>query len=205
MKNLIYWGLEVISNFGNSTLRGLMFAKHYPRIAILVCSILLISACSPSATQSAENDAMSVSPTEASIDTDAAASESGAIDACALLTQADAENALGKSTGPAIPSDLPPVYSCSYETSDFDVVEIVVVVYNDAAQAQAGYAMAIEINGYPELNGIGERAYNAQPFFDVNFLSGNLEVSIDILDSSNNETQLQKATELAQIVFSRLP
>lgn len=87
----------------------------------------------------------------------------GAIDACSLVTQAKAESLLEKSTGPGVPEITPPFFSCSYETSDFDIVRVVVVVYEDASQAMAAYEMAIEINGYAELSDLEVRAYNAQP------------------------------------------
>ena len=170
--------------------------------------ILVLAACAPTASSISAPEVVveaTAAPTEGIQGTNVAAPSNGVMDACALITQAEAEQALGKATSGPEPGDTPPVYSCSYETSDFDLVQIVVVVYDDNTQAQAAYQMAIDFNGYPEISGMGERAYNAWPIFDVNVLSGNIEFSIDISDSTDQEAQLQNAIELAQVVLSRLP
>ncbi len=129
----------------------------------------------------------------------------GGIDACALITQEEAELVLGASTGSAQPDNNPPLYSCSYETSNYASVQIILVMYEDNAQALEAYQMAIDINGYSELNGLGDRAYNAQPILDVDVLSGRYELSIDISDSSDDAAQLQNAITLAEKALGRLP
>lgn len=192
-----------------------MIVKYRHLIAPVTFAMLALLACSPSATEDGQepppqeplviDEATSSSPTGESAETSGVPSSGGAIDACVLITQAEAEAVLGEATGPGQRDDAPPIYSCSYQTSDFDVVSVVVLVYDDNLQAQAGYQMAIDINAYPEITGVGDRAYNAQPIFDVNVLSGNVEVSVDISDATDDATQLRKSIDLARLVLNRLP
>jgi hypothetical protein len=171
---------------------------------VLICAVLIfLAACSPVTQAPASGGAVDVQQTQAS--SNAESQLGSGIDACALLTKADAEAALGKETDAGTPGDVPPLYSCSYETGELDIVHLIVVVYNSPAQAEAAFDMAIEINGYPEILNFGERMYNAQPIFDVNFLHNNLEISIDISDSTELESQLQRSLELARLVLARLP
>jgi hypothetical protein len=174
------------------------------------CAVMLIlAACAPARQPTSAPEvvveATAANPTEGAVEVATESPVNGEMDACALITQAEAEQTLGKATGPGQPEVTPPIYACSYETSDFDLVQIVVVIYDDNTQAQDAYQMAIDINGYPELSDLGDRAYNAQPIFDVNVLRGNLEISIDVSDSSDDQAQLQKAIDLARLVLIRLP
>ena len=176
--------------------------------SLIFFSVLVLTACAPTETTSTEPADTTQQPitiVEAtSSETGATVSADGTIDACSLITQAEAEGILGEATTGGQRDDSPPLYSCYYETANFDVVQVVVVIYDDSNQAQAAYEMAVEINGYPEISGLADRAYNAQPIFDVNFLTGNLEVSIDISDSTDKSVQLENSIELAQLVLSRL-
>ena len=179
--------------------------RKYIAFSIL---ILVLATCAPDTSSISAPEVgaeATASPTEGSQETQAPAPSNSVMDPCALITQAEAEQALGKETSGPEPGDTPPVYSCSYETSDFDLIQVVVVVYDDNTQAQTAYQMAIDFNGYSEISGLGDRAYNAQPIFDVNVLKGNVELSIDISDSTDEATQLQNSIELAQIALSRLP
>lgn len=182
------------------------------KLSLFPLLALFLAACAPTAPTSSPTvasevieQATAVSPTESVQESGGIVSANGGLDACALITQSEAEQVLGTSTGAGEPEDTPPIYSCSYETDNFDLVQVVVVVYEDNAQALDAYQMAIDINGYPELSGLGDRAYNAQPIFDVNVLKGNVEISIDISDSSDDVTQLENAIALAQVALTRLP
>ena len=127
--------------------------------------------------------------------------DGGAVDACSLMTQADAEEALGAGVGAGEPEDFPPVFGCRYETGDFDTAIVSILIYDDASQAEAGYQLAIDINDYEEIDGIGERAYFALGF-GITALSDRYEVSVDVIGPDDDE-ELEK--ELAQTVIGRLP
>jgi hypothetical protein len=171
--------------------------------------VLGLAACAPANTPPSAPEvvveATAASQAQGEAEASTAAPSTSGMDACALITQAEAEQALGKATGAGVPEITPPIYSCSYETSDFDLVQVIVVIYDDSTQAQGAYQMAIDFNAYPEITDLGDRAYNAQPIFDINVLKDNYEVSIDISDSSDDQAQLQKAIELARLALGRLP
>ena len=127
------------------------------------------------------------------------------IDVCALVTQEEAEAAIGSPVGEPVEENVPPIYSCSYDTEGFDGVSVIVVEYADAAQAEAAFQMAIDINDYQEVTGIGDRAYRSYPIFDLNVLTGRYELSVDVTDGTDEEDQYQKASELAGQALSRMP
>ena len=127
------------------------------------------------------------------------------IDVCALVTQEEAGAAIGSPVGEPVEENVPPIYSCSYDTPGFDGVSVIVVEYADAAQAEAAFQMAIDINDYEEVTGVGDRAYRSYPIFDLNVLTGRYELSVDVTDSSEEEQQYQKASELAEKALSRMP
>ena len=128
--------------------------------------------------------------------------ESARIDACALLTQDEADAVLGAATREPVRGDTPPVNSCAYQTEDFDGVSVTVVTYEDKAEAERAYQTAIDINDYPEIESLGDRAYNAQPIGDVTVLVGRYELSVDI---SGPENDLQAAQDLAETAIGRMP
>ncbi len=175
------------------------------RLAALFTFVLSTCGSQPPATAVVVEEATVGAPLPSETIVAAVPVADGAIDPCALITQEEAEQALGVATGTGQPDNSPPLYSCSYETSTYDLVQVILVVYDDNAQAQDAFQTAININGYPELSGLGDRAYNAQPILDIDVLSGRYEISIDISDSSDDATQLQKAIDLAEVGLTRLP
>jgi hypothetical protein len=127
------------------------------------------------------------------------------VDACALLTRAEAEAALGKSTGEPIRSDVAPVFSCSYVTPDrVNNVSVNVMSYGDARQAHDSFQMAVKVNNYEEISGLGDRAYKSV-VHDVVVLKGRYEVSLDVTLPLEKDEQIAKARELAGRVLPRLP
>jgi hypothetical protein len=129
----------------------------------------------------------------------------GAIDACALITSEEARAALGKPVGEPVRSDFSPVYSCTYATSDgLENVAVTAAVYEDAAQAGEAYQLALTINGYDELAGIGDRAYRGV-VFDITVLTGAYELSVDVTQSVDKDVQVQKASDLARTALTRMP
>ena len=125
------------------------------------------------------------------------------IDPCALVTADQAEAVLGAPVGPTQPSEIPPIVSCTYQTNS-ELLYVQLIVYENEAQARQGFDLAVDVNDFTEIDGLGEDAYNSQPIFDVSVLRGVYELSIDI-SAGEPETQLEQATELARTALERLP
>jgi hypothetical protein len=104
---------------------------------------------------------------------------------------------LGKPVNDPVAEIVPPVYSCSYQTAEYDVVSVSVVEYSSPVEAEAGFQMAIDINDYEEVSDIGDRAYRGI-VYDITVLTGKYELSVDINDSSEDEEAYQKAKGLAE-------
>ena len=136
---------------------------------------------------------------------EAARPQPAAVDACALLTKAEAEAALGTPVGDPVRGDVPPVYSCSYVAADkLDNVSVDVTSYTDARQAYDAYLMAVKINNYEEMAGLGDRAYRSV-VSDVDVLKGRFELSVDVTLPISKDAQVQKAKEIAARALERLP
>ena len=128
--------------------------------------------------------------------------ESARIDACALITQDEADAVLGAATGEPVRGDTPPVNSCAYQAEGFDSISVTVVTHTDKAEAERAFLTAIDINDYPEIEGLGDRAYNAQPIGDVTVLVGRYELGVDV---SGPENDLEAAQDLAETAIGRMP
>ena len=126
------------------------------------------------------------------------------VDACELVTRDEAEAVLGASVGEPTREDTPPISACSYETADFDSVSVSVLTYDDSDQAEEGFQIAIDINDYPEVSGIGERAYDARPISGVTVLKGRYELDVDV-NLEGSEADFEAAKELAATAVERLP
>jgi len=126
------------------------------------------------------------------------------VDACSLVTQDEAEAALGAATGAGTAENTPPFFGCRYETEDFDSVSVSVLAYDDASQAEGGYQLAIDINDYPELDGLGDRAYDGRPLTGVTVLSGRYEVDVDV-SGEDSDADFETAKQLAAAAIDRLP
>jgi hypothetical protein len=129
---------------------------------------------------------------------------SSGVDACELVTREEAEAVLGVSVGEPTREDVPPIGACSYETADFDSVSIAVVTFEDADQAEEVLQMAIDINDYPEISGLGDGAYDSRPIYDVTVRKGRYELSIDV-SLEGGEADFETAKELAATAVERLP
>jgi hypothetical protein len=127
------------------------------------------------------------------------------INACALVTKEEAEAAVGSPVGDPVEDDYPPQYGCKYSTSSLDQVSIDLIVYDDAQQANDAFQMEIDINSYEEVSGIGDRALRPSPIMDITVIKGKYEMSVDVLNDSDDEVQYEKAKELAIIALGRLP
>jgi hypothetical protein len=129
-------------------------------------------------------------------------SSEDAVDACSLITKDEAVEALGAPVGDGEAQDFPPVYGCTYRTEDgVGLVSVSVVVFDDADQAEAVYQLAIDNNDYPEIDGIGERAYFALGF-GLTAQKGRYEFTIDIIGPDDDQALEE---DLAQKALDRLP
>jgi hypothetical protein len=124
------------------------------------------------------------------------------IDACALITRAEADAALGAATREPVRGDTPTMNSCAYQAKRFDVVSVSVITYADEAEAGHVHQSTIDLNKYPEIPGLGDHAYNAQPIGDVTVLVGRYELRVDV---SGPENDLEIARGLAKTAIGRLP
>lgn len=124
------------------------------------------------------------------------------LDICALVTQQDVEAAIGMPAGPAQPDSMAPFFGCRYEL-ETDIVTVGVWVWDDADAAEASFEMVAD--QYPAVEGVGDRAYNSEPFDDLTVLSGRYEISVGLFLSLDDADQLAMARDLAALLIERLP
>lgn len=125
------------------------------------------------------------------------------LDACQLLTRQEVEAALGKPVGEGAPESMPQLAACHWAArSAPDSARVAVTVYDGAAQARAAFEMAVKINGYRTVRGVGEDAY-ASPMYDLTVLSGRYELAVDV--SLLADEPAPAARRLAQQAVARLP
>jgi len=175
-------------------------ADFIVRAGVLAATLLALAACGGD-----DPDDRSAAGVAVEEQTNAKAGDaepSAPIDACALITRDEATAVLGAATREPIRGDTPPVSSCAYRTEDFDVVSVSVITYRDNAEAEYVHQFAIDTNNYPEIGGLGDRAYNAQPIGDVTVLVGQYELGVDV---SGPENELEIARELAKTALGRMP
>ena len=128
----------------------------------------------------------------------------GDIDPCALVTKDEAEAIIGESLGDPLVTITELLVSCLYSTPDFDSVNVDVLIYDDEDQAEGGFELALDINDYPEIEGIGERAYDSRPIGDITVLNGKYELSVDV-SVGDGEADFETAKDVAAKAVGRLP
>ena len=164
---------------------------------------LLVAACGDSGDDSAGDAATTTSKAAdgGATEPTTAGSEATAIDACGLLTSAEVGAVLGGTAPEAKPANNPPVYTCSWETPEFDSVSISVVAFDRPDQALDVFEMAVDNNGYKTVSGIGDRAYESV-IQDITAQKGRFEVSVDVNGSDND---MDNAKSLVAKALDRLP
>jgi hypothetical protein len=128
----------------------------------------------------------------------------GDIDPCALVTKEEAEAIIGESLDEPVVTITELLVSCLYSTPDFDSVNVDVLIYDDEDQAEGGFELALDINDYPEIEGIGERAYDSRPIGDITVLEGKYELSVDV-SVGDGEADFETAKDVAAKAVGRLP
>jgi hypothetical protein len=127
----------------------------------------------------------------------------GEIDPCTLVTKAEAEAVVGESLGEPAVTITEMLAGCLYSTPDFDSVNVDVLTYDSEDDAKSLFQMAIDINDYPEIEGIGDRAYDSRPIGDITVLKGKYELSVGV--STGGEDDFEVAKGLAAKAVDRLP
>jgi len=143
------------------------------------------------------------SPRATQAATATAQASTGEIDPCALVTKAEAEAIVGESLGEPAVTITKMLAGCLYSTPDFDSVNVDVLTSDSEDDAKSLFQMAIDINDYPEIEGIGDRAYDSRPIGDITVLKGKYELSIDV--STGGEDDFEVAKDLAAKAVDRLP
>ena len=124
---------------------------------------------------------------------------------CPLVTKDEAETALGSQVKDPVEQNVPPVFGCRYDDSEgIYFVDIAVVEFPDAVQAASVFQMAIDINHYEEVTGIGDRAYRST-IYDITVDKGKYELSISVMNDEDMDTRYEKARTLAALALARLP
>jgi hypothetical protein len=154
----------------------------------------------PAETQSREATA---SPAAEETATTAPQASGGEIDPCALVTKEEAEAIVGESLDEPLVTVTELLVSCLYSTPDFDSVNVDVLIYDDEDQAEGGFELALDINDYPEVEGIGERAYDSRPIGDITVLTGKYELSVDV-SVGDGEADFETAKDVAAKAVDRL-
>jgi len=84
-------------------------------------------------------------------------------------------------------------------------VNVDVLTYDNADDAESIFQLAIDINDYPEVDGIGDRAYDSRPIGDITVLKGKYELSVDVANVSTSDADFEVAKDLAKKAVDRLP
>jgi hypothetical protein len=192
--------------------------KFNSRISLLLLSacIFVLSACTTPATPTADASEPQVPATEAV----SAPVESSGLDACALLTKADAESILGQVVQdpqrPIQGSATFDVSSCKYqvegEAASENVTLIVTVPVNgDAQSAQTAFetdkAASSEMLGAAPVDvpGVGDSAYWVAGYGNqLSILKGNTHLILSATNQTGDSAP-QAVIDLAVVILSRLP
>ena len=202
--------------------RGLTLRALAALFLLALSGLLLLAACggddeestatpsgtrAPAATQTTtgtQAPAETASPQAEETATAAPQTSGGEIDPCDLVTKEEAEAIIGESLGDPVVTITELLVSCLYSTPDFDSVNVDVLIYDDEDQAEGGFELALDINDYPEVEGIGDRAYDSRPIGDITVLKGKYELSVDV-SVEGGEADFETAKDVAAKAVDRLP
>jgi hypothetical protein len=192
--------------------------KFNSRISLLLLStcIFVLSACTTPATPTADASEPQVPATEAV----SAPVESSGLDACTLLTKADAESILGQVVQdpqrPIQGSATFDVSSCKYQVEGEAAYEnvtliVTVPVSGDAQSAQTAFetdkAASLEMLGAVPVDvpGVGDSAYWVAGYGNqLSILKGNTHLILSATNQTGDSAP-QAVVDLAMVILSRLP
>jgi hypothetical protein len=170
--------------------------KRVLRIVLPAALLLCLGACGDSETASDANPAASAAAPRAASTTE--------LDVCALIRSDEIAQVIGQPAGGAKPEQpYPPLFSCRYEDDAITpAVQVSVAAWDSEDTAAESFDIASQ---YPRVSGIGDRAYNSQPFGDLTVLHGRYEVSVDVAFlGTDSDVDLDAAVQIARIVIDRL-
>lgn len=126
------------------------------------------------------------------------------LDVCALLTPADIEAVLGENPGTGIDTSYTPYQGCDYEAPSA-YVQVIVLPWTSPEEAADSLATAVEINGFPPVDGVGDEAFDGAPDFGLTARSGRFEIEVNVAGATDPATQLDQERQLVAILIDRLP
>ena len=137
-------------------------------------------------------------------DSGSVSSDVSAIDACALLTQAEIQQALGVAMKPGFKQTTEDSYQCQWDSqneSDAASVSVSVARYDDKLYRTMSSAQAAK-----PVSGFGEAAYKDYPHVgDIAIKHDGHEIDIGVVDFKlSNEKVDAAAATLAKLVLSRV-
>jgi len=170
-------------------------------IVVLCIGMLLLVACG--ADDEVEPTRISqVTPTETT-------QPSGVIDACSLLTEAEAADAVGGATNPPKSSVIGENFSqCVWRIQGGTELHSAVIVQARGDTSDDDFERLVDENT-PEpvgevttIDGLGDKAYQQMATF---VLSGEAMVVVTVLNNETPEQQEQRQHDLARAAIGRLP
>jgi hypothetical protein len=124
------------------------------------------------------------------------------LDPCALVSQAEIEEIVGRPVAAPEPSTTPAGSSLIYYGCSSHDVHINVESWSRADDARSSFEMGTP---YPPLDGLGHPARNTQPIGDVDVLVDEFVLSVDLFLGMDKDAELAAATEIARIAIGRMP
>ncbi len=126
------------------------------------------------------------------------------ISACALISKAEAEAAVGSLVGEPVELDFPPLYGCDFKASGINKIGVNLTVFSDATQANDAFQMEIDLNSYEEVSGIGDRALRPE-IGDIDVVKGRYDIIIAVVSDADRDARFEVAKKLALAALKRLP
>lgn len=189
------------------------------RILLLAGLLGLLAGCSAGPTkadrtglpaQKAASGSTTSSTAGATSVPDASGQQRGSIDACTLLTPAEARSALGKPVKSAKAKKLgvpgQEAGSCSYESTDFangtaDGLALVFTYFPHSSMSRAVFDENFGGNGARPAPGLGESAWFSRGMLNVYAHGSSVSVSIVSLTT---EASLGTLTPVARLILTRI-
>jgi hypothetical protein len=163
---------------------------------------------SPTAAAPSGESTASASPTTAAGAPTPPQASSGDLDACALVSKADVEAAIGKAVLDPKPQQFPGLASCDFNdpsASAFRLAGVNVVTEASSSDAQSLFDFGkSNANDPQQVDGVGEDAYWDATLNTLDTVQGKYEITIDVAPDEGVDT-LTAAKAIAAKVLANLP